>query len=306
MTNRICAMGVSLAVAGGALAISGCGSSSSPSNHASAAPVPGSHTTTTPAGQALVEAADQVDQASGYRIAATVQVDAGSTPVSMQMQGVAAHDGVSALSMNETVAGRKLDLRVVADHDVYYMQGVPGLSELSHGRPWVSYNLAATQQAMGLGGLQSSASSNPAQFLTYLRAVGADVTTVGTTTIDGDATTEYRAELDLDRYTRLVPSAQRAAARRTITRLESEIGAHTLPVTVWVDARHQVRRMHLRIPVCVGGQHLSMTMTMNLSDYGDVPTVSVPSAAQTTDITPLLKSELSSAPQTASQGCPAS
>jgi hypothetical protein len=305
MTNKICAMGVSLVVAGGALTISGCGSSSSPSAHDDAAPTAVSHTTTTPAGQALVEAADQVDQVSGYRIAATVQVDTGSASISMTMQGVTEHGGLSALSMNEAVGGQKLNLRVVADHEIYYMTGVPGLSKLSHGKPWVSYNLAATQQAMGLGGLQSSASSNPAQFLTYLRTVGSKVQTVGTTTIGGDATTEYQADLDLDRYARLVPAAQQAAARTSIARLETELGAHQLPVTAWVDAQHQVRRMHLQIPVCVAGRHLSMSMTMNMSDYGNVPSVAVPSAAETADITPLLKSELSSAKHQASQGCSA-
>ena len=291
MTNKICAMGASLVVAGGALMLSGCGSSSSPSSNQDGAAAP--HTTTLPSGQTLVEAADHTDQASGYRINATMKVTVGSTSLPATIAGVIEdHGKVASLTDHESIAGHTLNLQMRLGHGLYFMSGVPGQSQIAHGKQWLSFSLAQTQEAEGLGGLQSSASSNPAEFLKYLRTVGSDVTPVGTTTIDGDQTTEYQATLNFDRYTRLVPAAQRATARQSVSILEKAIGSHTLPVTAWVDGHHDVRRVDLSIPECIEGHRLSLTMSMNLSDYGDVPAVTVPSPSQAYDITPTIKSEL--------------
>ena len=293
MFKAICAMGASLAVAGGALTLSGCGSSSSPSsNHGGAASAAAPHTTTLPSGQTLIDAADHTDQVSGYRIKATVKISAGSGTVAANMTGVIAdHGKVSALTTRETVAGTTFTLQMRSADGVYYMSGVPGLAKLSHGKQWLSFDVADAERAEGLTGLQNPTSSNPAEFLKYLRTVGS-ITPVTTATVDGVSTTEYRATIDFDRYANLVPPSQRAAARSTIATLETAMGTHTLPVTVWVDSRHQVRRMQMSIPECVAGEHLSMAMTLDLSDYGSVPSVSVPSSADAYDITPLLKSSM--------------
>jgi hypothetical protein len=293
MFKAICAMGASLAVAGGALTISGCGSSSSPSsNHGAAASAAAPHTTTLPSGQTLIDAADHTDQVSGYRMSATVKVNAGSGSVTADMSGVVGdHGKVAALTTRETVAGTTFDLKMRSANGVYYMSGVPGLSKIAHGKQWLSCDVADAEKAEGLTGLQNPTSSNPAEFLKYLRTVGS-ITSVGTATVGGVSTTEYHATIDFDRYAKLVPASQRAAARQTIATLETAIGSHTLPVTAWVDSAHQVRRMQMSIPECIAGEHLSMSMTVNLSDYGDVPSVSVPSPSQAYDITPLLKSQM--------------
>lgn len=301
MIRTITAAGAALAIAGSGVALTGCGSSSSSGSAAAAA-----HTTTLPSGQTLVEAADRAARAPGYRLDAAIDVKVGAESVTIQMKGVTEQNGtVGAFTMAESVAGHRLNLQVRLSHGMFYMSGIPGLSQIAGGKHWLSFNLAATRQAEGLGGLQTSASSNPAQFLSYLRTVGTDVTRVGGATIDGEATTEYRAELDLDRYTKLVPAAQRTAARTSIARLEAQLGTHTLPVTVWVNARHEVRRMHLQMPACADGQHLSMSMTMNFSDYGHVPPVTIPSAADTDNITRQVKSKLpSSQTQSGATSCP--
>jgi len=300
MIRRICAVGAVVTVAGGGLVVSGCGSSSTPrssaNNHASG------HVTTLPSGQTLVEAADLTAKSPGYRLNAAISVKVGSKTVSMKMQGVVEQHGtVAALSANESVGGQKLDLQMRISHQVLYMTGIPGLSKETHGKRWLSFNVAQAEQAEGLGGLQTTASSNPAQFLDYLRAVGTDIHKVGTTTIGGDATSEYRATIELSRYAKVVPVDQRAAARQAIARLESTIGGRSLPVTVWVDARHRVRRMHLQIPECAQGHRFMMSMTMTVSDYGHVPPVTVPAASNTDDITSQLRSKLHSQPQSA--GC---
>jgi hypothetical protein len=299
-------MGASLAVAGGALTLSGCGSgasSSSTSSGAASAAAP--HTTTLASGQTLVEAADHTDQASGYRMTATVQVNSSLGSVAVDMSGVVSDHGQSAaLSSKETVAGTTFDLQLRAAGGKYYMSGVPGLSKISKGKRWVSFDVADAEKAEGLTGLQNPSTSNPTEFLKYLRSV-ASVSEVGTAMIDGVKTTEYRATIDFDRYAKLLPASQRAAARSTIATLEKAIGTHTLPVTAWIDADHEVRRMQLTIPECIKGTQLTTAMTMDLSDYGDVPAVSVPSAADTYDITPLITSQAGKL-KTQAGGCAAS
>jgi len=283
----------------GGLVVTGCGSSSS-DNHTSA------HVTTLPSGQTLVEAADMTAKSPGYRLSATMSVNVGSHTVAMRMQGVVEqHGAVAALTAHESVGGQTLDLQMRISHQTLYMTGLPGLSSKTHGKRWLSFNVAQAEQAEGLGGLQTTASSDPAQFLAYLRAVGTDIQRVGTTAIGGEVTTEYRATIDLGRYVRVVPPAQRAAAGKSIARLESAIGRRSLPVTVWVDARHRVRRMQLQIPECVQGHHFSISMTMNVSDYGHVPPVTMPAASDTDDITSQLRSKLHSQPPP-SAGCPTS
>jgi hypothetical protein len=291
MYRAICAMGASLAVAGGALALSGCGSSSSPSsNHGGGASAAAPHTTTLASGQTLIEAADHVDQSSGYRMKASVKVSTGSGSVTENLSGIVAqHGDRGAYTARETVAGTTFDLQLRSANGTYYMSGVPGLSKISHGKRWVRIDVADAEQAQGLTGLQNPASSNPTEFLKYLRTVGS-VSSAGPATVDGVRTTEYRATIDFDRYAKLVPSAQRAAATQTVATLEKLMGTHTLPVTAWVAPDHELRRMQISVPECIEGARVAIAMTVDLSDYGDVPSVSVPSASESYDLTPLVKS----------------
>jgi hypothetical protein len=261
--------------------------------------------TTLPSGQTLVEAADLTAKSPGYRLNATMSLKVGTQTVSMRMQGVVEQHGtVAAIRAEESLGGRRLDLQMRISHEMLYMTGIPGLSRKTHGRRWLSLNVQQAGQAQGLGGLQTAASSNPSEFLSYLRAVGSDIQKVGTATIGGDSTTEYRATIELSRYARVLPAGQRAAATKSIARLESTIGRRSFPVTVWVDARHRVRRMQLQIPDCAQGHRLSLAMTINVSDYGHAPPVTVPAASDTDNITNLLRSKLHSQ-QSQSASCSA-
>jgi hypothetical protein len=139
--------------------------------------------------------------------------------------------------------------------------------------------------SLGLGGL-SPTGSDPSQFLGYLRAAGGKATRVGTQAIRGVATTHYHAVVSLDRYPRLVPPAQRAAAARGVSVLESALGTHSMPMDVWIDSHSLVRRMSFAFAECVQNQHLNLSMTMDLYDYGRQPQPTLPAASQTYDITP--------------------
>jgi hypothetical protein len=303
MGRRICMLGATFAVGLTGIALAGCGSSSSGGSSAASA----QHTTTLPSGQLIIEAADHTDRAPGYRVNATIVVDADQTKVTGKMSGtIQRRGGRGALSLTEQVDGKTVHLQFRTSGETFYMSGVPGLSTLGQGRKWVSFNLDAAQQADGLGGLQTETSSDPAKYLAYLRGISGEIQSLGMATIRGVATTHYHATVDLDRYAARAPAADRAAARKSIATLETELGGHTLPVDVWIDAQHRVRQMQLQFPLCADGQSASLSMTMDLSNYGQVPAVTIPPASDTHDITSQLKSLLSQSSQTSSSACSSS
>jgi hypothetical protein len=154
--------------------------------------------------------------------------------------------------------------------------------------------MGRAMRSMGLGGL-STTSSDPSQFVDYLRAAGANATRVGTQTIRGVATTHYRVMVSLDRYPKLVAPADRTAAARGVSVLESALGSHTIPMDVWVDHQKLVRRLSFAFAECVENQRLKLGMTMELYDYGPQPQPSIPSASESYDITPQLEKLLKNA-----------
>jgi hypothetical protein len=203
-----------------------------------------------------------------------------------------------AFSLTESTGGKTLHLQFRTSGETFYMSGVPGLSTLSHGRKWVSFDLAGAEP----GGLQTETASDPARYLTYLRGVGGHIQRVGDATIRGVATTHYHATIDLDRYAAQAPKAERAQVDKSVSTLEASLASHTLPVDVWIDAHREIRQMQLDLPLCAAGHRLSMAMTMDLYDYGQVPAVSVPPAADSYDVTPQLKSTLAQSQATQSAG----
>jgi hypothetical protein len=174
---------------------------------------------------------------------------------------------------------------------------VPNLRTLSGGKPWVELNMA---RAIGAGGLSSMpTATDPSQFVDYLRAVSSSTTKIGTGTVRGVQTTRYRAIVDLDRYPSLVAPAQRQAVAANLKNLEAALGGHTMPLDVWIDGDHFVRRVGIHFGECVSGVRLQLRMTVDLFDYGAQPRATIPSPSQTYDLTPLLRSSL----QHAKYGC---
>jgi hypothetical protein len=219
----------------------------------------------------------------------TVATTAGTT-VRGTMTGVidtVRHTG--AFTTHETVAGHAVSIVERLSGTTIYMKlpNQPALDSLTGGRPWLKLDFSRALGAFGLGGLTTQ-SANPAQFIDYLRAVGAKHTRVGTATIDGVQTTHYHVVINLDNYPKLFPAGRRAAAARGVATLENAIGSHTMPMEAWIDAQNLLRRMSFSFGECVQSQRLTMAMTMNISDYGPQTVPAAPSASDAYDLTPLL------------------
>jgi hypothetical protein len=267
---------VALALAGTAMAIasSGCGATRAISG----------------AVDPVAQAATTTAHAPGYRMSVTtVATTAGST-VHGTMTGVidtVRHTG--AFITHETVAGHAVSIVERLSGTTIYMKlpNQSALDSLTGCKPWLELDFSRALGAFGLGGLTTQ-SSNPAQFIDYLRAVGAKHTRVGTDTIDGVQATHYQVVINLDNYPKLFAASRRAAAARGVSTLETAIGSHTMPMDAWIDSRNLLRRMSFSFGECVQSQRLKLAMTMNLSDYGQQMVPAAPAASDAYDLTPLL------------------
>jgi hypothetical protein len=257
-----------------ALGISGCGASRTVSQ------------TLDP----VARAADVTSNVPGYRMRAEMTVNTPGGSVQATISGVMNRaDRTGQLTTHEDVAGHAVTVAERFSGLTFYMNsaGLPGIGTVTHGKPWLKMDMSQTLGALGLGSL-SATSSDPSQFVDYLRAVSANTTRVGTETVRGVPTTHYRAVVDLRRYPNLVGPSQRAAAKRAIFSLETALGSHTMAMDVWIGADKLVRRLHFGYPECVNDQKLSLSMTMDLFGYGPQPKIQLPADAQAFDVTPLL------------------
>ena len=275
----VCAIVVALA-----LTLSGCGSGGSSSHTTAAASSPGA---------AVVRAADVTGSASGYRFHATVDLTGGTGGVKDTMTGtILRAPNRGSIELHQRLLGRSstIDERYSGRTFWVSASGIPDASQLTD-RPWLKYDVNSTLDQLGLGGLPNG-SSDPTEFLTYLKAVGGRAHALGTAQIDGVQTTHYAATVDLDRYPEVLPAARRAPARRAVRRLIATLGSHRLQVQVWIDGHHLTRRMAMSFPECVSREHLHVAMVVDLSDFGTQANVTLPSASRSYDITPLVNQAL--------------
>jgi hypothetical protein len=242
----------------------------------------------------VARAADVTSQVQGYKLLAHMTVGTASGSVTATLSGVMNRaDRTGQLTAHESIGGHSLTVAERFSGLTFYMDaaGLPGVSQVTQGKPWLKMDMSRTLGSLGLGSL-STASSDPSQFVDYLRAVSAKTKRLGTETVRGVNTTHYHAVVDLGKYPGLVPPSSRPEAKRAISTLETALGSHTLAMDVWIGADKLVRRLSFGYPECVNNAKLTLNMTMDLYDYGPQPTTKVPPDSQAFDLTPLLSTAM--------------
>jgi hypothetical protein len=142
------------------------------------------------------------------------------------------------------------------------------------------------------GGVPEFGQSDPTQFLAYLETVSTDVTKVGSDTIRGVETTHYHASLDLGKA---VDRAEvPASLRDDLRNLLQNKDAAAIPADLWVDSNGLARRIKLTIDfagtsfsiadVPTSASGLSITVSMDLYDFGVPVHVVAPPASDTIDM----------------------
>ena len=244
-----------------ALAAAGCGGGSSNGGSKDAS------------SKAVFEAASITSGAGTARMSIAGTVTAVGQDISISGNGVLDLKGRRADI--HTKAGPVAIEEVMQGH-VFYMRS-PELSRaIGSTKPWIRFDVNAL--GLNLSSLGST-TQDPTQILRYLRAAGS-VIKVGSHTVRGVAATHYHAVVDLKKVPNSLPASQRAAAAKGIQKLLSLGAQSSIPIDVWIDASHHVRR--IKLDESVAGATTSLTE--DLYDYGARVHIPSPSRADSTDI----------------------
>ncbi|PSM43500.1 hypothetical protein C6Y14_10325 [Streptomyces dioscori] len=185
-------------------------------------------------------------------------------------------EGASTMTM--TSKGQKIEQRVL-DGVVYQKAPAEQRAQLQlpKGKTWMKIDPAK------LGGAGGQV-NDPAESFAYTEGVNdADVTKVGTETIDGTRTTHYRVKIAV----KDLAKGDRAKADQ----LEKQLGTSTLPLEMWVDDEGRLRQQTIELtlrPQAGGGQKdqtVKSTTTLKFTDFGTEADVEAPPAADTVDVT---------------------
>ena len=242
-----------------AVAASGCGAEDSAKDAASKAK----------------DAIDPVAQASETTssqhggIAMTLKggVTSGTEKVPLNGHGVVDRAGKKGtFTFTLPIGGRSVTLDEIIVGKVIYIGGKAFAGQLPDGRKWVKVDLAAeaAKQGLDLDALGNSATQDPSSALEYLKGAGTS-RKVGSATVGGTQTTQYHVDVDLRK---VAAKSDDPDAKSSVEKLIKITGTPTLPIDVWVDGHHLVRREKLAYDMTVKGQKTSLDLTIDLTKFG--------------------------------------
>jgi len=271
------------ALGGAALAAGGCGAANTIDPVAKAASV----STTTPGFQMRFELRFGSPQLpTALTATGTGSINARERTGSVVLVMNAGNDP----DLKKALGGSTLRLEELVDGTTVYVKLPPAIaSKLPGGRPWIKVDLA---KASGIPGFSSLAnnpvSSDPSQFLSYLRATSGTVSKQGSAVVNGIQTTHYHATISLDKVPDALPSGSRKGAKQAVSSIEQLTGLRQLPVDAWIDGNNLIRRMRLSFDESLAPSvKLNIAITMDFVKYGPQPTPTFPSADQVSDASSL-------------------
>jgi hypothetical protein len=278
--GRWISVAVAAATIGSAAAASGCGGSG------------GS------AADPVAQAAELTARAGGAQVSYSGSISIGSlaTPITFGGGGYvnfASREGRLELSfsgfpatVSQKLGGGPLEMTELLDRGSVYMSSPLFANRLPNGAHWLRIDISKVQRALGLDpNTIADGTTDPSQYLQYLRSAGATLAKDGQEQLRGVPTTRYRASLDLLRAAESQPGANRALVRTAMKKLVEEIGQPQIPLEVWVDAHHLVRKLSMSFPLSRAPGHPSVSLACEFHDFGPTPAVSPPNASDVFDIT---------------------
>lgn len=193
----------------------------------------------------------------------------------------------------QVLGGSTMRMDMILTHGVMYMRLPAALTQQVPqfgGKQWLKLDLS---KLVGLPGFSSLGSNptmtDPSHMLQYLRAASDSVTNEGSQLVGGVATTHYHVLLDLNNIAANLPATERSTVQSALSQLKSSTNLSQIPMDVWIDAHHLVRRIAMAVTASAGtGAGLQENMTADLTDYGPQPTPSAPPADQVQDLSNLV------------------
>lgn len=176
---------------------------------------------------------------------------------------------------------------------VIYMR-YPFMTEMAPGsKPWIRMDLEEMGQQAGMdfGTMMQSGTSDPSQMLEWLRGVSGDVQVIGEEDVRGVPATHYKGSIDFNKVADRAPVELRDQMRMSIKAMTEAIGTSTVPFEVWIDEQGRTVRMaqsfEFEQDTTAGA---SMSMTVDIFDFGTSVDVEIPPASETTDFQELMGS----------------
>jgi hypothetical protein len=252
----------------------------------------------------VAQAAEVTARLPGSRILLKERLSSPSLPQEITISGQGYvnqddHSGQLTMSFPQ-VPGAPASLshatiEMVFKYPVIYMKFPKALSsKLPGGKPWMKINVQRAYQGAGinLSGLSSTNELDPTQYLNYLHGASGHVTDLGHEEIDGVSSTHYRATVQFNRIVAHLPAAQRPSAEAAVRQLQKLGGTNSMPIDVWIDGAHRVRREQIGIHEHTNGTPIDGSVTIDYVSFGPTPATSSPPASQVYDLTGLTTSGL--------------
>jgi hypothetical protein len=235
--------------------------------------------------EAITTAASKTLAAQSADMSMTMDISVLGHDVKMTGTGsfdFANQQGTFTVNMPAGTLGQALTEQVLYDGQTVYVDvgslvdTLGGAASVLGGKQWVSVDTSqfgsGNASALG-GGLDTF--GNPAAMLQQLQSEGGTVTTVGPTTYDGTAVTEYSVALppsDIEKGMGQLPSSVQHAL--------SGVTPPNIDAKVYVASGNLLKAIDLPISFSFGGQTLSEDMTMSFSNFGTPVSVTPPPASE--------------------------
>ena len=254
----------------------------------------------------VASAATTSNSAPGYRMTFVMNMTSSALPQPIVMTGSGTFDtrdhaaqmgfdmALPELRKIMPASGGTFHMEMIfRDRAMYMRMPSAMVSKLPGGRPWLKLDISKLAAASGMPGLSSMfggpGMQDPSQFLQYLRGVSGSVTKVGSDTVAGVPSTHYRATIDLSKAISRLSGHNAADARQLGRQLKSALRSNQMPMDVWIDSNHYVRRIVLHMNMALQtGQPMAMSMRLTVPVYGPQPEPQAPPAGQVTDLSSML------------------
>ncbi len=258
-----------------------------------------------PVADAVARAATISSGAPGYRMSMSISVSspALTSPLTVTGNGIIdVRDHAAELSMTgnlsqlpqvaQQLGGSALHLDLIMSGTRMYMklpQAITAAAPSLGGKPWLGVDLSKLSGGSFSSSLWGNPTmSDPTHMLDYLRGLADGVANQGQQQVDGVPTTHYRAALDPGRLVAALPAADRAAMQQASSALTQATHGQSLPLDVWIDAQHLVRRIVMSVTVPgTSGPGLQEAVSADFRDYGPQPAPPVPPGDQVQDLASL-------------------
>jgi hypothetical protein len=286
--GRAAALSAALVVLAVALVSAGCGGGSS-SSALSLDPVAAAATKTQNAGAARIRLNMAISaRGKTVKMHASGAMDGTSVEMSFKLGSLLGLSGLPSAAKSKLSHGsmKEIALEEGGDYVIYMM--IPFLaSQLPGGQPWMKLDVSKLGKSAGvdLGKLMSGSQIQPTDLLSTLKSDGATIHKVGSATIDGTATTQYRVTVDM---------AKALKSKGLTSPLLKSAAAHVKSINenVWIGKDGLVRRIAFVSSLPQGG---SSQMTMDFYDYGAHTDIAAPPSNQVFDATQLAQQGLAGA-----------